>query len=334
MTYSSEPGLLRKLSENLAPDTLIILDEVQRVPALLDEVHWLIENHKRVFGLCGSSARKVRRGHANLLGGRATRYELFGLVYPEYKDAFDLERVLNNGILPRHYLSEESERVLQTYVKDYLAEEIVEEGLVRNLPVFSRFLEIAAITDTEMLNFTNIGRECGVSAHTSQAYFQILEDTLLGRFLHSYIRRPKRRLVRVPKFYFSDVGTAGFLAGRGHVKPRSALFGKSFENWIYHELYSHQNYSGLFYPIRYFRSSGGIEVDFILGDMDVAIEVKASDHVRDHHLKSLRKVAEDYKIRRRICVSLEPRGLKTDDGIEILPVERFLEELWEGEIIK
>ena len=222
--YLDRPELLRQelASEAARGGRQVVIDEVQKVPALLDEVHWLIENRGHHFALCGSSARKVRRGAANLLGGRAIRYELRGLTAAELGAAFDLDRMLNHGYLPRIYQAARPRRLLDAYVADYLREEVAAEGLVRNLPAFSGFLDAAAFSDGEMVNFSNVARECGVASPTAKAYFEILEDTLLGRRLHAYRRRRKRRVIGAPKFYFADVGVVNRLTRRGELSPGAA----------------------------------------------------------------------------------------------------------------
>jgi len=251
--YTERPGLLRDELRDEPRGTLTIIDEVQKVPALLDEVHWLIENRKLVFALCGSSARKLRRGHANLLGGRAERYELSGLVSEGLGPPADLVRMAIRGVLPRHYLSESPARLMRAYVDDYLKEEIAAEALVRNLPAFSGFLRAAAIGDTEPVNFTNIARECGVSSPTVKEYYRILVDTLMGRFLPAYTRRPKRRVIQAPKFYFSDVGVVSQLAKRGVVATGSELFGKALENLVHHELCAYREYRTRSWDLSYWR---------------------------------------------------------------------------------
>jgi predicted AAA+ superfamily ATPase len=312
-----------------------VIDEVQKIPALLDEVHWLIENAGFVFGLCGSSARKVRRGHANLLGGRAVRYELFGFVSEEIGPGFDLVRMINQGYLPRHYLSGSYARLVRSYINDYLKEEIAAEALVRSLPVFSSFLSAAALSDTQLVNYSTIARECGVSAPAVKEYFQILIDTMLGRFLDAYRKRPKRRVIGASKFYFSDVGVVNHLAKRGRLTPGSELFGKAFENWVFHELSAHRVYSDLYYDLRYWRLASGIEVDFVVNDMELVIEAKSSPRIHSDHLRGLREIIKDHpKLKRRIVVSLEERARKTEDGIEILPYSVFIKQLWAGVIIK
>ena len=307
----------------------VIIDEVQKVPDLLDEVHWLIENRGLRFILCGSSARKLKRGHANLLGGRAVRYELFPLVYHEIPD-FDLSNALNRGLIPRMYDSSHSRRFLQSYASDYLKEEIAAEALTRNVPAFSRFLDNAALSNGEVLNYQNIASECGISAPTVKEYFQILEDTLIGSFLPAFRKRVKRRVIGSPKFYFFDVGLAGYLSKRSTVHIGSAEFGKAFEHFIHMELRAHSSYSELNYPLSYWRTSSGYEVDFVLNDGEIAIEVKSSEQVNYRHLKGLRAFREEHTPRRTIVVSRDSSPRMTEDGIEILPWRIFLEQLWTG----
>ncbi|MCK6533888.1 MAG: AAA family ATPase [Polyangiaceae bacterium] len=334
----TRPALLRERLYRLEPGSLVVIDEVQKAPELLDEVHGLIEKQRLVFALSGSSARKVRRGHANLLGGRALRLEMFGLVSAELGDAFDLERALNRGYLPRHYLADETDasapgRLLRSYVQDYLKEEILAEALIRNLPAFSAFLAAAALSDGDMVNSANIARDCGVSAPSVREYFQILVDTLLGRWVPAFTKRPKRRVIQAPKFYFTDVGVVNHLSRRGRLEPGSELFGKAFENWLSHELHAYREYSGSELDIAYWRLPSGIEVDFLLTPAWVAIEAKAVAKATSEHLRGLRELAVDQRsVRRRILVCLEKRARRTDDGIEILPHAQFARALWRGEV--
>jgi predicted AAA+ superfamily ATPase len=310
----------------------VIIDEIQKLPMLLDEVHWLIENRGIRFILCGSSARKVRRGHANLLGGRAVRYELHPLVFPEVPD-FSLTKALNAGMIPRHYNSSQPNRLIQSYVGDYLKEEIVAEALTRNIPAFTRFLEIAALTNGEIVNHTNIASECGVSSPTVKGYFQILEDTLIGRHLPAFQKRQKRRLITSPKFYFFDLSPVIHLTRRQKVLPGSELFGRAFEHYLFMELTAHSSYSERFYPICYWRTSSGFEVDFVLGEHEIAIEVKSTELANDSHFKGLRKFGEEHTVRKAMLVSRDATHRQTPDHIEILPWRLFLEKLWAGEII-
>ena len=334
--YQTAPWLLREeLEGRVKPGTSsprVIIDEVQKVPALLDEVHWLIENRKLAFGLCGSSARKVRRGAANLLGGRAFRFELFGLTSVELGVAFDLVKIVNRGYLPRIFDDSDFRDSLRVYTSEYLREEIAAEGLIRNLPSFNNFLEMASLSDTEQLNFATIARDVGVSPPTVRSYFQILEDTLIGSFLPAYRKRPKRRTVESPKFFFFDVGMVNSLAKRGVLEPGGELFGKAFENFIFHELSAYRSYRKPQWDLSYWKLSSGTEVDFIIGDMAVALEAKASKRITSDHLKGLREIETDYpRLKHRVCVSLESQPRKLSDGIEILPVQVFLKRLWDGQ---
>lgn len=330
--YLQNPELLRE--QLAARDSVrqVVIDEVQKVPQLLDEVHWLHERLRVRFALCGSSARKVKRGQANLLGGRAVRYELHGLTAQEIGKDFDLDRMLNHGYLPSIYLSDRPRPLLEAYVADYLKEEVAAEGLVRNLPVYSEFLNVAALSDTELVNFSTIARDCGVSSHTIKGYFQILEDTLLGRWLPAYTKRPKRRVIAAPKFYFADVGVVNHLVRRGDLHPRSELYGKAFEHWVFHELAAYNAYSGAFAKLSYWRLASGVEVDFIVNDMEAAIEAKATAKVTADHLKGLRALAEDHpRIKQRVVVCLERTTRRTENGILIVPAVEFCHRLSAGD---
>ena len=329
---SARPSLLREELLAAPPGrTPVVIDEVQKIPELMDEVQWLIVNHRMRFILCGSSARKLKRSGANLLGGRALRYELFPLAYPEIHD-FDLMRALNHGLLPRHYLAAKPEGLLASYVGDYLKEEVAAEALTRNIPAFGRFLESAAFSNGEVVNFQNIAAECGVSPPTAKQYFEILEDTLIARFVPSFRKRPKRRVIQAPKFYFFDVGLGNFLLKRSRVAPRSESFGKAFEHFIYQELAAHSHYSGLHYRISYWRTASQLEIDFVLGDHQVALEVKGTEQAAPHHLRGLKAFGEEYKTKHSIVVSLDPKP-RLVNGVTVLPWEIFLKRLWAGEII-
>ena len=334
--YATRPETLREELEAVDSTATrqVVIDEVQKVPALLEEVHWLIENRDWQFALCGSSARKVKRGGANLLGGRAIRLELHGLSAAELGKEFDLVRMLNHGYLPKIYESARPNRLLDAYIADYLKEEIAAEGLVRNLPAFSDFLDMAALSDGEIVNFTNIARECGVSAPTVRSYFQILEDTLLASWLPAHKRRPKRRVIAAPKFYFADVGLVNRLARRGTLSPGSELYGKAFENWVYHELNTYMSYIEDGRTLSYWRLPSGIEVDFICGNMEIAIEAKSSRRITTSHTKGLRSLIDDFpRVKRRIVVCGEPRSRVTEEGIEVLPFKTFVSKLWGGELM-
>jgi len=266
-----------------------------------------------------------------LLGGRALQYELYPLTYSEIPD-FDLIRAINNGLLPRHYDSSNPKKLISSYIGNYLRDEIVAEAKIRNVEVFSRFLEAAAFSNGEMVNYSNIATDCGVSATTVKEYFQILQDTLLGRFLPSFQKKPKRKVIVAPKFYLFDVGIAKVLLNRGKISPKTELFGKAFEHFIYQEIYAHSRYSDKEYPICYWHTTSNLEVDFILGDHEVAIEVKSTDHAKSEYLRGLKAFAEEYEVKKKILVSNDPLPRISDD-ILILPWQVFLQRLWADEII-
>ncbi len=330
--YASRPSLLRERYGDAAPAAgrrPVVIDEVQKLPALLDEVHWLIENRRATFLLTGSSARKLRRSHANLLAGRALRRDMRPLCFPEI-DRLDLERVVVSGLLPPHFLSDHPEDDIRSYVNDYLKEEIVAEGVAVNLPAFSDFLRVAALTSSELLNYTNVAREVGVSAKVVRGYFDLLEDTFLGFRIAPWTRSRNRRLIQTPKFYLFDVGIANFLARRKPA-PGTPEFGKSIEHIVLMELLAYRAYRSPDLEIRYWRTSTGQEVDFLVNDRLLAVDVKVSARVPNIALKPLTDLAEDGPVKRRVVVCLErlPRKVRDARGVvSILPLGRFLEELW------
>lgn len=328
---TNNPAIIRETILASPEIKTVIIDEIQRIPELLNEVHWLITNTSTQFIMSGSSARKILRTETNLLGGRALRYELYPLIYKEIPD-FDLIRALNHGLLPRHYLAENPKRLLSAYVGNYLRDEIVSEAKIRNVQVFSKFLEAAAFSNGEMVNYSNIATDCGVSSPTIKEYFQILEDTLVGRFVPAYQKKPKRRVITAPKFYYFDIGIVNHLLKRGKIAKGSELFGNAFEHFIYQELHAHSSYSGADYTISYWRTTSQIEVDFILGNHEVAIEVKSTDTIHERHLKGLKHFMEEYKVKHPIIVCNEPLPRKHGD-ILILPWKIFLEKLWNNEFL-
>lgn len=331
MRLQLKPSLLRETILSQDQNKPIIIDEIQKIPELLNEVHWLITNKNIQFVLSGSSPRKILKSGSNLLGGRALRYELYPFIYKEIPD-FDLKRALNNGLLPRHYLSKNPEKLISAYIGSYLRDEIMAEAKIRNLTAFSRFLEAAAFSNGEMVNYTNIAAECGVSSPTIREYFQILEDTLLGNFLPSYQKRPKRRVILSPKFYYFDLGIANYLLKRKSIQLGSESFGSAFEHFIFQEIKAHSSYSGINYPLSFWRTTSQIEVDFILGEHEVAIEVKSTEQVNNRHLRGLKSFAEDYEVKSLILVSNDPFPRRIGN-IEAMPWEMFLNKLWDGDII-
>jgi len=324
--YVARPSLLReRFSDH---NGVIVIDEVQMAPDLLNEVHWLIENSHIPFLLTGSSARKLRRSHANLLGGRARRFEMMPLTYVETA-GFDIEQVMISGLLPPHFLADDPVSDLRGYIGDYLKEEIASEALARSIPAFAEFLRISAVTNGELLNYTNVARESGVSAKIVRGYFEILEDTLLGFRLQPWRRAKTRRLIETEKFYWFDIGVANFLA---HRAPRigSPEFGKSFEHYILMELRAWCAYRQPELSLSFWRTASGYEVDFILGDFHAAIEVKGGARVHDGDLAPLRALAQEHSIKFPMVVCMEKIPRRTTDGIHVLPWQVFLERLWSG----
>ncbi|MBW6491287.1 MAG: DUF4143 domain-containing protein [Lentimicrobium sp.] len=325
------PSQLREIVIATQPDKPVVIDEIQKIPALLNEVHWLIENQHARFILSGSSPRRIIRSETNLLGGRALRYELYPLISDEIP-GFDLIRALNNGLLPRHYLSDNPKQMISAYIGNYLKDEIMAEVRIRKLANFSRFLEVVAFSNGEMVNYTNIASECGVSAPTVREYFQILEDTLTGRFLPSFQKKPKRRVILAPKFYFFDVGIVNYLLKRGKIEMGSEAFGHAFEHFIYQEIYAHSNYSGLQYPIHYWHTASHLEVDLILGDHEVAIEIKSTQNATPRQINGLKSFAEEYQVNKLLLITNDPFPRQMGPVL-VLPWQIFLQKLWGGEII-
>ncbi len=324
--YASRPALLRERYQDRKG--LIVIDEIQKLPALLDEVHWLIENKGISFLLTGSSARKLRRGHANLLGGRAWRKTMVPLSCLEV-DSLELERVMVSGLLPPHYLSPQPLEDLRAYVADYLKEEVASEALIQNIPSFSEFLRIAAISSSELLNYANIARETGVSHRVVRNYFDILEDTYLGFRIPPWKKSRNRRMILTEKFYLFDVGVANYLARRRSLLG-SAEFGKSFEHYILMELRAYQAYKNPDLPISFWRTSTGQEVDFIVGEKDLAVEIKAAKRVHEGNVQSLLALKDDGPVKKCVVVSLEEEPRRLSGGVDVLPWRQFVERLWSG----
>lgn len=335
LELTKRPALLR---EQLAAASAqqrrspIIIDEVQKVPALLDEIHGLIEREGLRFILCGSSARKLKRGRANLLGGRAWRHEMHPLVSAELKN-LNLLTALNHGLVPAHYFAANHARSLHAYVRDYLKEEIFDEGLARNMPAFSRFLDAVGYTHGELTNYANIARDCGVDAKTVRGYYQILFDTLLGTMIEPYKKRQERQVIsKAGKFYLFDVGVAGVLTKRRLTEERGEQFGRALEHFILMELLAHRSYRDLHYDVNFWRTKSGLEVDFVLADGEIAVEVKGASRVDHPEFRSLKSFVNEHKPRRAILVCNE-RTPRVHEGIDVLPWCVFLQRLWGGSIL-
>jgi len=330
LRLSQKPTQLRQILE-AQPAKTVVVDEVQKIPQLMDEVHWLIENRGYRFILSGSSARKFKRGKVNLLGGRAWRFELYPLVTRELKP-FDLEKAFISGLMPPHYFSPDSRVELKAYVHDYLREEIQAEALSRNIPAFSRFLLSAAVANGMLFNYSNAARDAGVAVRTIREYYQILEDTLLGRQLPPWRKAKNRRLIETAKFYFFDVGVVSSLLGYTALVPGTKEYGRAFEHFIIQECWAYRHYSRSDFPMSFWRTASGSEVDLILGEADVAIEIKSGEDV-EGRTKGLHLFLEEQKCQKAFIVSREPLPRKLTPKITALPWQVFCEMLWAGEII-
>ena len=329
MEFNARPQVLREilLAKKQRP-SIVIIDEIQKIPALLDEIHLLIEEHGFRFLLTGSSARKLRRHGTNLLGGRLRRLEFFPLVWPEIgAEKFDLSRVLSYGTLPRVYLAKNPSRVLKTYCGTYLKEEIAAEGLVRNLPAFGRFIEIAALSNGQMLQYTNISNDAGVPKSTVIEYYKILMDTMITRELRAFKSTIKRKPIESSKLYFFDVGVARSLCGKANaVNSEMRDVGVEFETYIYHELMAWISYNEIDCPLTYWRSNTGFEVDFLIGE-HIAIEVKTTRKVSPKDLSGLKALSDEGIFKEYILVCCETRE-RLVNGIRIMPWQDFLARLW------
>ena len=326
------PSLLYEMLKDKAEGTIVIIDEIPEVPILLNEVHRLISEKNLRFVLCGSSARKLKRKGTNTLGGRAYPVFFHPLVSAELPD-LDIDRAVNYGMIPSHYLAKNPERRLSAYIDVYLKEEIKEESLVRNLLAFQRFLEVAAISNGEILNNRNIAQECSVNASTVSSYFDILEDTLVGYRIPAYTKVVQRRLVQAPRFYFFDVGVANYLMHRSRLVRGTPEYGHAFEHLVIQELIAYMHYTHQDERISYWRTYAGTEVDVIIGDARIAIEIKSVEEVLPKHLKGLKSFGEEHPNCRRIIVSHDIIPRRIGD-IECIPVKDFFRRLWDHEFDK
>lgn len=337
---SKNPSSLLAQIDALDPSIRwILLDEIQKVPKLLDVVHLEIERHKRLFALTGSSARKLKRGSANLLAGRAFVQHLFPLTARELGDRFDLETALQWGTLPMILALQEAQdkaRFLRSYAQTYLKEEIVAEQIVRKLDPFRLFLEIAAQQNSEILNFSNIGRDAGVDTVTIQSYFQILEDTHLGFLLHPFHRSIRKRQRVNPKFYFFDTGVKRALEGTlttGLVENTYG-FGKAFEHLVILEVLRLNAYLEKDYRMSYLRTQEGAEIDLILerpGLPLVLVEIKSSRKVDERDIRTLHAFKKDLPpTTEAFCLSRDPIA-KVIEGVRLLPWRAGLKEMGIGD---
>ena len=331
---SIRPSLLRNILKAKGINKgVVVLDEIQRLPELLNEVHMLIEETDIHFLLTGSSARKLKKKGVNLLGGRAGRMNFHPLVWPEIKDTVpELESILKNGLLPSAFLGNDTESFLSDYVGLYVKEEIEMEREVRNLPPFWEFLRIAATTSGEITNYQNTARDVGISGVSVREWYNILIDTLIGFEVPPYRKTKIRKPNASSKFYLFDTGVTRKLQGLSNIEEGTAEFGRYFENYIAMEIRSWLDYSGFDKEgLAYWHTQNGQEVDFIIKEK-IAVEVKATKRVSPGDMKGLKTLMEEGLMEKYILVCREEYPQLLDNGILILPYKDFLEKLWNGEI--
>ena len=322
---SARPEIIRRRLASGAQT--VVIDEIQKFPSLLNEVQAIIDARKDVrVVMTGSSARSLRRHGVNLLGGRAVQFRLFPFTTKEVGSRH-FAQILQHGSLPPFWGIEDPRDLLETYAATYIQEEIRAEGFIRSLPTFSRFLEVAAISHGEVINFAKIGSDAGVPPRTVAEHFQLLEDTLVGYTVPSFQSAGRRKPVSTAKFYFFDIGVAHQLTRRHELAPKTPDYGRAFEHLVMLELKAWLSYTRNLDPLTFWRTYTQHEVDFVVGG-HTGIEVKAKARIQDRDLKGLRALHEDSPLKRRIVVSLEEEPWRTDDGIEVLPAARFFEQLW------
>lgn len=335
--YALNPAYIRSeilaINESKRKNLVVVIDEVQKVPQILNEIHWMIENIKDVsFVLCGSSSRKLKSSGSNLLGGRAWRYQMLPLCYSETKE-LDWNKIFNRGLIPEHYGSEYAEKSLTAYVYDYLINEVQLEANIRKREPFIKFLDVLALSHTEMINFTNIARDCGVSKTTVKSYFEILEDMYIGYFLYPYSKRKNRQIVtQIPKFYLFDTGVANYLSRFHYTELRGTESGKAFEHYLFLELKAYQIMSNKRDELTYYRDSTGNEVDFIFKNH--AFEVKIKSNITSKDIKALLIFGKDYAHHLNVICTCDVKRIENfgNQIVTIWPVQEFLESMWNNQL--
>ena len=328
--FKQNAALFKEMLTKYPAETLVIVDEIQKVPELLDEVHSLMVDYGLHFILSGSSARKIKKSGANQLGGRAIPETLYPLVSAEITD-YDLNKAIQNGTIPRHYAVTNAKNRIKAYIDLYLKEEIKEEAAVRNVDNFERFMEVAAISDGEIINYENIATDCGVSANTVKAYFKILYDSLIGYEIPAYRKVIKRKLTQAPKFYYFDVGVANYLMRRYKLEPGSPEYGHAFEHLVMQEIIAYLGYKGELDQLSYWHAYSGEEVDAIIGDAKIAIEIKSADEIQRKHTESLREFAKEHPNAKLIVVSRD-KITRQSGGIDLYYATDFFKALWNEEL--
>lgn len=329
LRLNNAPHLLEEIIQAQSKPELVVIDDVQRIPELLNEVHRLIEEQQLTFLLTGSSARTLKKQGVNQLAGRAWQAHLFPLTSHEIP-SFNLMRYLRYGGLPSVYLSDYPEEELNAYVHTYLREEIQAESLIRKIPAFTRFLEVAALSSGKMLNFSEIASDTGVPISTIREYYHLLEDTFLGFMVPGWTKSVKRKAIAKAKFYLFDIGVKNTLAQITDIQPKTDLFGQAFEHFIAMEIRAWLDYRRVNKALSYWCSTHGAEVDFIIGD-DIAIEVKTTNQIHDKHLKNLNLLIEEGICKHYIILSFDKMNRKKG-LIDIMHWETFLQRLWNDEL--
>lgn len=330
LRFLSQPSILYDMLQDSEPGTIVIIDEIQEAPMLLNEVHRLIQRKQLKFVLCGSSARKLKRKGYNTLGGRAVPCYFFPFTSNEL-DNVDLDRALLYGMLPPHYLSQNPRRLMAGYIDIYLNEEIKEEALSRHVDVFQRFLTVAALTSGEIVNYSNIATDCGVSSKTIKEYFSILEDTLIGYTIPAYTKTIKRRVKQAPKFYYFDVGIYNFLMNRTSLSPGTPEYGHAFEHFVVQEIKAYLSYTHSNKSMSYWHTYSGKELDVVIGDAEWGIEIKSAEEIQPRHLSNFKEYQDEYPTSRCVLVSRD-KLTRRNGNIEIVYIHDFLKQMWEGKL--
>ena len=331
--FRRNPVLLRSML-NGRTEGLVIVDEVQLFPPVLLDIQHIITHSGIHFLLTGSSARKLKRSGSNLLGGRAGIVPMHPLVWKEIRDRNpDLDCIFATGMLPKAFTAKSYQTQLRNYVRGYLDNEIAAEGERRDLGVFSNFLTFAASENTELVNYTNVSRDIGMSADTIKGWYQILVDTFIGYYLRPYRKGSKRIPVNTSKFFFFDVGVARAAARMPVPSETMTEYGKMFENYIFMELKAYIDYRMTDDELYFWRTREGYEVDFVV-ENKVAIEVKTSKNISNRELRGIRAFRDENAVKDYIIVCRELFERTTEDGIRIMPWKVFLDKLWNNEIVR
>lgn len=319
-TYRKFTTNPERLRQELNQESLIIIDEIQRIPELLFEVHHMIEKNHSRFLLTGSNPKKLRKKGVNLLGGRARSRILHPFIKTELGAHYDFQKAIQYGLLPSIWFSDSPWEDLNNYVSDYLTTEIASEALTRNIPAFGRFLEVAALHNGQLINYTNLANDAEVKLSTIRNYFDILKDTLIADELPPWTKSKRRKAITTSKFYFFDHGIVNRLQGRKYIATGTPEYGEVFEAMVHHELKTWIDYQKEG-SLHFWRSTSNFEVDFILNE-EIAIEVKAKKNVPHQDLKGLLALQEEKKMKRYICLCLEKEKRKVGN-IEIIPFQNF-----------